>query len=1019
MKFRTKTLLGIAIIEIVLLLVLILSAIRFLSTSNEAQLVERAVITSELFARATKDAILATDLATLKSFTEEMLTHKGISYVQIEGYDTILAEAGPAEILRVPREPDKRLENVTDGIYDVVVPVQEGGVTYAVVRLGLPTEPIGTMLTSARKWITSIATIEVALVAIFSLILGNYLTRHLNQLKIASDLITKNGPGPQIEVCGNDEIAEVARAFNSMSSTLEENHQNFKELIEKTENNAKNSRDIQNKQQAILSASLDAIITINQYGLVQDFNEIAEKTFGWTKDEILGKQMADFIIPERLRNAHKIGIGNFLETGVGPVLRQRIEVPAVRKNGEEFPIELAISPVETESGYIFISYIKDISSRKAAETELQLAAHAFETTEGIIIADSESRIIRTNTAFSQITGHNSTDVVGQGLKILASEQHDRSFYGQVWQDVKAEGKWTGQIYIKRIDGSEFPSHFHMTAVKNGQGTITHFVAHFIDITKQKQYENELFQARLDAEKASESKGRFLASMSHEIRTPMNGILGILNILSDTKLEKEQRELLDTGIESGELLLSIINDILDFSKMESETLMLIDEDYNFHSMLTNVIEILRPTAEKKNLSLFKTVDANVPVYVRGDKDRLSQVFLNLINNAIKFTSTGSIEINVDCIKSNHDDFTIVANVKDTGIGMSEEIQKTLFNEFTMADQSFARKHEGTGLGLAISKRLIGMMNGSIHVSSILGEGSVFTIEFPVVEGNMILDEEYNSSSEVTTIKSEDTAILLVDDHSANRMVMKRLLESAGFTMDIAQNGFEAIEYAGNRRYDIIFMDISMPGMDGITATQKIRELPAPYSQSTIIALTAHALSGDKERFLAAGMDDYLSKPVNRSALVTAIGKWTSQKTSSVSENSLTPVDTSDSIQQTNVIATSYVDEATITQLVEDTSEQIVLELVELYIEDSKVLLSKIVDAVDLKDIQKLEFETHTLGSSAAAHGNLALCQIAREIEHSCINGNEVDALGKLEALLQTAEKSFNAISSRCAQGFHPA
>ncbi|QUJ68817.1 response regulator [Photobacterium sp. GJ3] len=372
-----------------------------------------------------------------------------------------------------------------------------------------------------------------------------------------------------------------------------------------------------------------------------------------------------------------------------------------------------------------------------------------------------------------------------------------------------------------------------------------------DITSKKQRLVELQQARQQAESANAAKSQFLAMMSHEIRTPLNAVLGLMDTLADSGLNFEQLKWINQMEQSAQLLLTIINDILDLSRIESGKFDLYLEPMSVVDCVNLVVEQLEDQAIKKDISLSVSIDDFVPKQMLGDKNRVTQVMFNLIGNAIKFTDQGSVRVTVS---TEGEDLTV--NVIDTGIGISAEAQKNLFNPFVQADGSITRKYGGTGLGLAISRHLLEKMEGRISLQSTLGQGSCFTIHLPIKETEV---REEKSVYQPAKALRRPLKILLAEDSQTNQMVAKLMLEKRGHHVEVADNGQIALDMvsASPECFDLILMDISMPVMDGMEATRKIRE---NHLKLPIIALTANAMHSDQIEYSKAGMDGFLAKPI---------------------------------------------------------------------------------------------------------------------------------------------------------------
>jgi len=399
-----------------------------------------------------------------------------------------------------------------------------------------------------------------------------------------------------------------------------------------------------------------------------------------------------------------------------------------------------------------------------------------------------------------------------------------------------------------------------------------------EITERKVISEELQRAKELAIKESRAKSIFLANMSHEIRTPMNGVIGMTNILRETNLTDEQKEYLEIIEISGSNLLSIINDVLDFSKIEAGQVELENIAFNLRHNIEEVIKMIHLRAQGKGLKLFLTVSSELPDVMKGDPVRLKQIVMNLASNAIKFTNEGSINIEIEPVWQNESQLFVKCRVIDTGLGISVKGQEKLFKEFSQTDLSTTRKYGGTGLGLKIAYDLVRLMGGEIGVESEEGRGSVFW--FTAVFGKMLKVELDQIEKEKQKDDITNISILLVEDNYISQRVARTSLERDGFTnLEIAENGRVAIRMFEKKEYEIILMDIRMPVMDGLEATEKIREIERSMPQrrpSYIVAFTAYAVEGDKERFLEAGMDSYIAKPFQPEELVRVITSFASKR-----------------------------------------------------------------------------------------------------------------------------------------------
>jgi len=649
-------------------------------------------------------------------------------------------------------------------------------------------------------------------------------------------------------------------------------------------------RENEEKLFMIAQAARDGILIMDNDGNISFCNSAAEGIFGYGAGDMTGKKIHEFLAPSRFIDDYNRAFPKWKMTGEGGAIGKTLELAAIKNGGEEITIELSLSSVMIGGLWNAVGVVRDITEKKKTARELTNLKALLETSfiqsaiPMILISfpDMVLRII--NPAAREVLGiSDEEDITGRSIlechptwkyldslgKPIPLEEVPlfKALSGIVSRDQERR--------VIRKDGTERTLLASAAPIYNPAGELIGVFEIFPDITSRKIFEAELTRERDRAETASRAKSIFMANMSHEVRTPMNGILGFVGLLETTSLNKIQREFLDIIKISADHLLEIINDILDLSKMESGKLKIEKRHFNVRELLEKTFESFVFSRDNDEVALKLQIPENFDVEVIGDGFRLRQILSNLLSNALKFTTKGSVELIVS-EKDPGDDNSVCLefHVKDTGIGIPPENIDEIFDIFHQLDESSTKKHSGAGLGLSIVKNLVELMHGRIRVESKLGSGSVFSLEIPfarAVAGERPVQLKKDCAGIVRI--GHGKKILVVEDDVVSQKLITGIFRNSGHVICIASNGETAIELFEKNKFDLILMDIQMPVMDGVTATRLIREKEAGSSGHVpIIALTAFALIDDRERFMAAGMDDYVSKPVDIKNLWKVLKKY---------------------------------------------------------------------------------------------------------------------------------------------------
>ena len=536
----------------------------------------------------------------------------------------------------------------------------------------------------------------------------------------------------------------------------------------------------------------------------------------------------------------------------------RFEFMHQKLNGEPVPSEITIVRVLQKDRSIIAGYIRDLRELKKQQSELDqqrlLMLNILRSSPICFAVLVEGKVKYSSPFITQFLG---LSVRESFLDYFIDQKSGTDLLAEVKKDVRIA--WQPVTLRSKEHGiKEMLANMFLTEYYGEQGVIVWLV----DITEIKKIEADLRIAKETAESLGHVKDEFIANMSHELRTPMNAVFGILHLLQQTSLSEEQVSYLGTMETSAKHLLKIIDDVLDFSKLESGKIFIETEDFDIRQIFADVLSALRDIAEEKHLSISQSVDVHVPALVTGDTMRLQQVLLCLVENAIKFTAEGEIHLRAVLESSRGDHVVLRFSVQDTGIGIAAGYLEQIFLPFSKADSSRTRKYGGVGLGLSVAKKLIEIMGGTIRCESEVARGSTFffSIPFKLPKNGLAFLES-----------PEGLPILLVEDNKINQIVASKMLQEKGFCVDIAPNGRLAVEMVKQKDYALVLMDIQMPEMDGIQATQEIRKDPR-YASLPIVALTANAMEDDCRRYLEVGMNDHVAKPINPAALYQAIFQW---------------------------------------------------------------------------------------------------------------------------------------------------
>jgi PAS domain S-box-containing protein len=653
----------------------------------------------------------------------------------------------------------------------------------------------------------------------------------------------------KIKVIKTEEYSELNSTLRKIDQLtqqmLKETEKIFTDFISKDEESAAKEMAKMDRSYALVNIEINKLRSLARKNLLNAINDQQLRIFSIERAEYLIMTLASIMILAIALYGHKLAIN-------------------IKKTEEE------------KNQYL----LDTLASKQVLETsEARFRNLAQQVSVGIFETNAKGECLYVNKEWCEIAGITFEEALNKGWE-KAIHVDDRELVAKEWYEA-AQNKSTFALNYRFMTPQGRVTWVFGTAsaIENSNKEIIGYIGSITNISQHKETEEQLIQAKQQFQQIVQKKSEFLANMSHEIRTPMNGIIGMTDLLLETKLDEEQKDYASTVKNSASSLLTIINDILDFSKVEAGKMLVNKLEFSIKEIVKEVEKLLYPKINEKKINLLVEFDSEIPNKLISDPDRLRQILINLVGNAVKFTAEeGTVVVSISQGQSSTTGNALINfRVLDNGIGIAKEHQSKIFEAFTQADGSIARQFGGTGLGLTISSRLVQLLGGELKFKSQSGTGTLFyfSLDLPIALENEGQNTNHAKTKEKLAVKPLN--ILVAEDNLVNQKLIIKLLEKQGHTVTVVGDGEAAVRSSSEEEFDIILMDIQMPVMSGEMATQMIRDRERINNNSRIpiVALTAHAMSGDKEKYLGLGMDGYITKPINKEILFATLSEVTSK------------------------------------------------------------------------------------------------------------------------------------------------